>query len=400
MKIGMLTDVYKPVINGVTNSVALCKREMERVGHEVYVFTFGDQDHKDDEANVIRAPSIPLSDTGYHLGLLYSRQARDKLQEMDILHAHHPFFSGRLATRYGRQFNLPIVFTNHTRYDLHARAYLPFVPPSLTALALEALMPPFTALCDLVVAPSEGLRRIAVEWGVVQEHVVVIANGIDLDHFHNPKRPLGRHELGIPDDAIVLVYCGRLGPEKNLPFLLSAFGGAAQAVPNLFLLIIGGGPDEGRVRERAAAMPGVRFAGPVAYDQIPRYLAVGDVFATASVTEVHPLSVIEALAAGLPVLGIRSPGISDTVTDGIDGYLTDHDLAAYTAMMVRLLLEPGRRRAMAAEARVRSRAYDIRLTAAALLSHYERLIADAKTRPPKAKLWETLAREVQQVLGE
>jgi 1,2-diacylglycerol 3-alpha-glucosyltransferase len=399
MKIGMLTDVYKPVLNGVTNSVALCKCEMEKAGHEVFVFTFGHQDYRDEEAHVIRSPALPLSDTGYHLGLLYSRQARETLQQMDILHAHHPFMSGRLAARYGRQLNLPIVFTNHTRYDLHARAYLPFVPPSLTHVALEALMPAFAALCDLVVAPSEGLRQIAAEWGV-EDNVAVIPNGIDLDHYQHPARPPSRQKLDIPDEAIVLVYCGRLGPEKNLSFLLDAFSGAVQAVPRAYLLVIGGGPEERGVRERAAAIPHVRVVGPVAYAEVPRYLAAGDVFATASVSEVHPLSVIEALAASLPVLGIRSPGISDTVTDGVCGYLTDHNLAAYTAMMVRLLLEPERRRAMAAEARERSREFDIRLTAAALLSHYERLIADAKTRPPKVRLWETLAREVQQVLGE
>lgn len=399
MRIGMLTDVYKPVINGVTNSVALCKREMERIGHDVFVFTFGHQDYLDDEPGVIRSPALPLSDTGYHLGLLYSRQARATLQEMDILHAHHPFFSGRLATRYGHQLNLPIVFTNHTRYDLHAQAYLPFLLPSLTHLALEALMPAFTALCDLVVAPSEGLRQIANGWGV-QDKVAVIPNGVDLDRFRDPPIPLSRRELNIPDDAILLVYCGRLGPEKNLAFLLNAFAGAVQAVPSAFLLLIGGGPEERELRKRAAAIPHVSFAGPVAYHDVPRYLAVGDVFATASVSEVHPLSVIEALAAGLPVLGIRSPGISDSVTHGVDGYLTGHDLAAYTAMMVRLLLEPDRRLGMAAEARDRSSRYDIRLTAASLITHYERLIAEAKTRPPKAKLWETLAREVQQVLGE
>ncbi len=67
MKIGMLTDVYKPVINGITNSIALCKREMEAAGHQVYVFTFGHDDYQDTESHVVRSTAIPLSDTGYHL---------------------------------------------------------------------------------------------------------------------------------------------------------------------------------------------------------------------------------------------------------------------------------------------------------------------------------------------
>jgi len=395
----MLTDVYKPVINGITNFISLVKRAMEAAGHQVYVFTFGRQDYIDDEPGIIRSPAVPLSDTGYYFNLVYSRQAREKLQEMDILHTHHPFISGRLATRYGRQSNLPVVFTNHTRYDLYAQAYLPLAPPALTNMALEAFMPSFTTLCDLVIAPSAGIKQVMLDLGIKKE-IVVIPNGIDLSQPSSPARPVTRTELGIPDSAIVLIYCGRMGPEKNLDFLLQAFGGATQAVPNTCLLLVGGGPTEKSLREQAAQAPGVRFVGEVGYDNVPAYLSIGDVFVTASVTEVHPLSVIEALAAGLPVLGIHSPGVSDTVRDGIDGYLTNHDLAAFTAMMVRLLLEPERRTTMAANARERSKVYDIRATAATLLTHYERLIVEVQTRPPKEKLWQTLAREVQQVFGE
>ena len=69
MKIGMLTDVYKPVVNGVTNSISLCKREMEAAGHQVTVFTFGPHDREDAEPGIVRSPAIPISDTGYHFSL-------------------------------------------------------------------------------------------------------------------------------------------------------------------------------------------------------------------------------------------------------------------------------------------------------------------------------------------
>ncbi len=377
MKVAMLTDVYKPVINGVTNSVALCKREMESAGHQVYVFTFGHLKYQDEETHIYRSPALPLSDTGYYIGLQHSREARATLGEMDILHAHHPFASGLLAVHYGRQLGLPVIFTNHTRYDLHAQAYLRFLPPPLTQVALETLMPAFVSQCDLVIAPSDGLRRVALDWGV-RENVVVIPNGIELDRFHYREAPALRRQLDLPGDATVLVYCGRLGPEKNLHFLMDAFAGAVQAVPDAFLLIVGGGPEEKALRERASAVPNVRFAGPVDYQEVPRYLAAGDVFVTASVTEVHPLSVLEALGAGLPVLGIDSPGISDTVTDGVEGYVARDGLPAYTALMVRMLLEPDRRQVMANAAIERSRHYDIKRTAAALLSHYERLLETRK----------------------
>ncbi len=399
MKIGMLTDVYKPVINGITNFISLCKATMEAAGHQVFVFTFGQLDYHDEEARIVRSPAVPLSDTGYYFSLMYSRPAREQLREMDILHVHHPFMSGRLAIQYGRQFNLPVVYTNHTRYDLYAQAYLPLIPPALTHAALETFMPSFATLCDLVLAPSAGVKRVLQELGVEKE-IVVVPNGIDLERLSQPATRISRAALGVPDDATLLMYCGRLGPEKNLDFLLKAFAGAAVAVPDAHLVLVGGGPEEQELRERAVNMPRVTLTGEVVYDEVPGYLAAADIFVTPSVTEVHPLSVIEALAAGLPVLGIHSPGISDTVRHALDGYLTAHDLPSYTAMLVRMLLEPERRAEMAATARQRSQQYDIRATVSTLLAQYERLISEAKLRPPKEKLWQTLAREVQQVLGE
>jgi glycosyltransferase involved in cell wall biosynthesis len=399
MHVGMLTDVYKPVVNGITNAISLCKREMEAAGHQVTVFTFGPQEDTDHESGVIRSSAIPIADTGYSLGLLYSREARESLRRMDVLHAHHPFLSGRMATRYGHQLNLPVLFTNHTRYDLYAKTYLPILPPALTHGVLEAFMPAFAALCDLVIAPSEGVEHVLRELGVNQE-IVVIPNGIDLQRFDEPLATVPRSRFGIPDDALVVVYCGRLAAEKNLEFLLKAFRGVAQAVPDAYLLIVGSGPLEEHLHLVVSQLQRVVFAGAVSYQDVPAHLGLGDLFATASMTEVHPLSVIEATAAGLPVLAIESPGIDEIVRDGVDGLLVDDDLPTYTAMMVRLLMEPDRRAAMAVAARERSRQFDVRHTVALLLEQYERLAAEFRHRPPKETLWAAMAREVQQVFGD
>jgi 1,2-diacylglycerol 3-alpha-glucosyltransferase len=399
MNIGMLTDVYRPVINGVTNFISLAKREMELRGHHVSVFTFGRGEPNVDEPNVVISPAVPLADTGYHLSLAFSREAREKLQQMDILHAHHPFISGRLATRYSRVYNLPIVFTNHTRYDLYARSYLPAVPPMLTQLMLESYMPAFTALCDLVIAPSPGVERVLRQLGVEKE-IRVIPNGIDLDRIRHPTSAIGRLELGIDEDAAILMYCGRLGPEKNVDFLLDMFQGVREAVPNAYLVLVGGGPVASRLQERACPCEHVRFVGQVPYEAVAGYLAMADLFVTASVTEVHPLSVVEAIAAGLPVVAIRSPGIEDTIRHGLEGYLSSENVCAFTALVVKALLEEDQRRVMARNALERSNDFDIRTTVAILLKEYERLIEESRQRPPKETLWQTLSREVQQVLGE
>jgi glycosyltransferase involved in cell wall biosynthesis len=116
----------------------------------------------------------------------------------------------------------------------------------------------------------------------------------------------------------------------------------------------------------------------IPYDKLPAYLAMCDVFVTASVTEVHPLSVIEAMGAGLPVLGIESPGVGDTVEDGQTGFLSNEDAIAFAVKMTRLVTEADLRRKMGAAARQASSRYAIERTTELMLAHYERLIREAE----------------------
>ena len=71
MRIGMMVDTYKPYVSGVTNHIDLHKGVLERAGHEVYVFTFGDEDQQDDEPRILRSPGVPIADSGFYLSLRY-----------------------------------------------------------------------------------------------------------------------------------------------------------------------------------------------------------------------------------------------------------------------------------------------------------------------------------------
>jgi 1,2-diacylglycerol 3-alpha-glucosyltransferase len=383
MRIGMLADTYKPYVSGVTNVIDLSKRYLESQGHQVYVFTFGDVDYHDDEPNVIRSPGLPLVDTGYFLNVRYNRQARNLLRTMDIVHVHHPFLSGRLAIWYCKPRGIPIVFTNHTRYDLYAQAYFPVLPEGIGDAFLKAFIPGFCSSMDMVVAPSTGLKKVLERAGVT-DHIEVVPNGVDLSPFRQSIEPIDRSELCIGEKQVILVFAGRIAPEKNLPFLLRAFNGAAQAYEDLCLLIIGDGPERENLEDRVSHMgitDRVHFTGMVDYQKIPRYLAAADVFVTASVTEVHPLSVIEAMGAGLPVLGIESPGVGDTVTDGEDGFIVpEEDLAAFTAKMVRLVTDAELRQSMGQRARQTSELYDYRRTTQQMAELYQKVIANNSGR--------------------
>lgn len=374
-------DSYKPYVSGITNYVDINKRYFEMAGHEVFVFTFGDLDYNDGEKNVIRSRGVPLADSGFYLSMRYSRAARKLLQTMDIIHVQHPFLSGRLALRYCR--DIPIVYTNHTRYDLYAQAYLPMMPEEMSQGLLQAYMPSFCNAVDMVIAPSAGMKKILRQLNVERD-VEVVPNGVDLKDFLTAK-PLSRDQFGYKEDDILLVYSGRIALEKNLPFLLKSFAGIAEALPKAQLLLLGSGVQlyEEEIRSLVGELnlsERVRLTGRIAYDQLPAYLAMCDIFVTASVTEVHPLSVIEAMGTGLPVMGIQSVGVGDTVQDGITGFLSTHELAAFTAKLTRLCLDPNLRAQMRDSAREASSAYAIERVSNVLLEHYEKIVKEAKPR--------------------
>jgi len=385
MRIGMMLDMYQPYISGVTNYVTLNKRVLEQHGHTVFVFTFGDESYVDDEPNVVRSPGLPLTvkDTGLSFNLRYSQAAQRKVRSMDVIHVQHPFLSGQLALRYARSRGVPVIFTNHTRYDLYAHHYLPsFIPEAVSQTLLQTYLPNFCQHCDLVIAPSPGVQTVLRDLGVLAE-IKVIPNGIDLSPFAASAQGRSRAELGLPEGQIVLMYLGRLGPEKNLAFLLRAFVGVAAACPTAVLALVGDGSETDNLRDqahKAGLAERVIFLGQVPHAEVSDYLRAADVFVTASDTEVHPFSLIEAMAAGLPALGIDSPGVGDIIVDNVNGLLSVPDLAVFTAQMVRLVMDYDLRRALAAQARVSSQQFDIQRTAGLLYREYERLAGQRTQR--------------------
>jgi glycosyltransferase involved in cell wall biosynthesis len=391
MRIGMMVDTYKPYVSGVTNHVDLHKRFLEQAGHEVYVFTFGDEDYLDDDPHVLRSPGVALADTGFYLSLRYKTKHKKLLQTMDLVHVHHPFLSGRLALNYCRSERIPIVFTNHSRYDLLAQAYLPLMPDEVSHSLLQAYMPDFCEAVDLVISPSESMARILRELDV-KSHIEVIPNGVELRKFHQAK-PFPRSQFGFTDHDILLVYAGRIAPEKNIQFLLQSFAGIAQLIPNLYLLIVGGGKRqfEEELQESIVQLgisSRVRNTGMISYEDIPSYLAMCDIFVTTSVSETFGMSTVEAMGVGLPIMAIHSTGTSDLVEDGKTGLLSTEDVAAFTAKLTYLCLHPSLRKEMGLAAYEASRQYDIERTTDILLKHYIRLTQN--TRPLKRSLDERL----------
>lgn len=378
MRIGMFCDMYMPHVSGVTNHIKLYKRYYESQGHEVYLFTFGNTSYQDDEPNVIRSLALPWGNTGWSFSLLFGHDARALIPTLDVIHTHHPFQSGALVKPYCERYGIPLVFTNHTRYDLYSDTYASLVPQGARYLYLKFALKEMLDSCALVITPSKSIAEWLDEF-VEYKRGAVIPNGIDIEAFAHPQRTTTRASVGVKDDEFLLCYAGRIAPEKSTDYLLSEFAQAAKQVPHLKLLMIGGGAD----LEKARAFvydhnlaDRVIFTGMQPYGMLPTFESLGDAFVTGSVSEVHPLVVLEAMAAGMCVLGVASPGISDTVDHGVHGLLAESQAeGALARHMVELATKPALTHQLRANARAHVEQYSLANTAGVTLAHYERLIA-------------------------
>ncbi|RME60041.1 MAG: glycosyltransferase family 4 protein, partial [Caldilineae bacterium] len=375
MRIALFSDVYKPVINGVVNHVSLLKKYFEQWGEQVWLFVPGQNPTEEDEPNVIRLPGIPIADTGYHLSVTIDQRARNILKMVDIIHVHHPFISGAFGLTLSRRYNIPLVFTNHTRYDLYVREYLPLVPDAVSETALQAYFSIFSQRCAALIAPSPSIAEVMRGWGV-QGKIVVIPNGVELERYRKVHGGPTRAELGIPEDAVVGLYLGRISGEKSIDRLIRIYAILIHEEPRIHLLLVGGGPDLEDCRELAheLGLDGrVTFTGAVPYEQTPGYLKLGDYFVSASVTEVHPLTFIEAAAAGLPLVGIDSPGVSDIIRHGETGLIAQDNDLSLGLCILHMVRDPELRARLAAAAQADSNRFAAHTTAREVLRLYESL---------------------------
>jgi glycosyltransferase involved in cell wall biosynthesis len=377
MRIALFSDVYKPVLNGVVNHVALLKKYFEQLGEQVWLFVPGTPAMDDDEKNVIRIPGIPIADTGYHLSVAVDQRSRRLLKQMDVIHVHHPFLSGSFGLAFSRRYNLPLIFTNHTRYDLYVQQYLPRLPEAISETALQAFFHLFSGRCSTIIAPSQSIAEVMQEWGV-HSKVVVVPNGIELEDFRTTTHRLARQDLNIRDEALVGIFVGRMSGEKSVERLMTIFAALFEEDPRLHLLLVGGGPELEEYRRLAHQLEiadKVTFTGKVPYTGIADYLALADFFVSASVTEVHPLTFIEAAAAGLPAVGIASPGVQDIIVDGQTGYIASDNDLSFGLRILRMAQDRDRRVEMGQAAALYSNQFAAHTNARRVLNVYREVTA-------------------------
>ncbi len=230
---------------------------------------------------------------------------------------------------------------------------------------LEGLLRPLSlrACAGLVIAPHTEADRVRARYGMPARKIARIFNPLDLSQWKADDRSAARAALGIPPEARVAVWHGRVDvPRKGLDILLDAWEHVCAAHPghDLRLLLVGTGRDADLLRRRLAALdaPGVRWIDEYVLDRavLRRYLSAADVYVFPSRHEGFPVAPIEAMACGLPVVAADAQGVPDILEDGeASGGLVvpREDPEALARALGPLLTDPARCRAVGARARRR-----------------------------------------------
>lgn len=384
MRIGIFTESYEPIINGVSVCVSTLRDELTRRGHEIFIFAPAFKGHDDRSDHVLRFPAVhTVLMPGYPFPVPYSPGVHRRFESLalDVVHTQTPFLLGILGARWARRHGIPLVSTNHTLYTEYVH-YIPIRPKALTRRFMVYHMRKYYSGCDAVVVPSTPVERILRSYGVTTRVQVIKTGVVGIPRLDSVERGRVRESFGVNDGGFLLLYVGRIAREKNLTMLLSAFKIVSDTHPNVRLVIVGGGPALGETRQFASELgiaDRLHFTGMLHRDEIEPVFASADAFAFPSTTETQGIAICEALSAGLPVVAVNAGGIPENIQPGIDGFLTENDPAEFADRISFLVENPSERAAMAGNAQTNSACFSIERMANDFEAFYGSVIGERKS---------------------
>lgn len=387
MRIGIFTDTYPPFINGVSTSIVMLKKALEKQGHTVYIVTVNNENMKykyEEDEKVIRIPGIPVGIYDYRLTGIYPVKIVNKIRKwhLDVIHSQTEFGVGTFARIIAKQFHIPLVHTYHTMYEdyVHYITKGYFVGTSKKIVEYLTLFYCDKTISELIV-PTEKTKELFKEKYKVNRNVYVIPTGIEIEKFYlennkNLNILEKRNSLCIAKDDFVILFVGRIGTEKNIDLLLNGMDKLIKLSKKIKLLIIGDGPDMGYYKEyvyKRKLGKNVIFTGKVPWDSISEYYLIADIFATASVTETQGLTVIEAMAAGLPVVCINDESFTGTIMNNVDGIIFNN-LEEYIEAITKLYQDRELLKNLGKKARIDAEKYSSEKFATSVLEVYRTAI--------------------------
>ncbi|PSB03907.1 glycosyltransferase [Merismopedia glauca] len=369
MRIALFTETFLPKIDGIVTRLKHTVEHLQRQGNQVLVFSpdGGLREYKGAKIHGVAAFPFPLYP---ELKLAVPRPSIGKALEKfrpDLIHVVNPACLGVAGIYYAKTLDIPLLASYHTHLPKYLHHYgLGMLEGVLWELLKvghnQALLNLCTSTAIMEELSSHGIERVDL-W----------QKGVDTEMFqpHLASAKMRSHLTQGHPDSPLLLYVGRLGAEKEIEKIKPVL----ESIPNARLALVGNGPHREALKEYFAGTP-TYFVGYLQGLELASAYASADAFIFPSRTETLGLVLLEAMAAGCPVIAARSGGIPDIVTDGVNGFLFDpDDQNGALKATERLLQDPDRKETLRQAARQEAECWGWAAATRQLMGYYQKAIA-------------------------
>lgn len=368
MRVALFTETFLPKVDGIVTRLCHTIEHLQRLGDTVFIISpaGGLTDYQGAEIFGVDGfplpmyPELKIAVPNASIG-----QALERFQP-DLIHVVNPAILGLGGIYYAKKWKLPLVASYHT----HLPQYLHHYGFGLLEPLLWELLKSGHNQADLNLCTSTAMVEELSSHGI--ERVHLWQRGVDTESFQPQfaTAEMRDHLSQGHPDCQLLLYVGRLGAEKEIEQIKPIL----EALPQTRLALVGDGPNRQALEQHFAGTP-THFVGYLRGQELAAAYASADAFVFPSRTETLGLVLLEAMAAGTPVVAARSGGIPDIVTDGVNGYLFDpNDETGALAATQRLLANPAEREMLRQNARQEAERWGWAAATRQLKRYYDNLL--------------------------
>lgn len=372
LRVALFSGNYNYVMDGPVRALNKLVAHLEKRGHEVLVFApTSKTSYLDHAGELVSLPSCPAPRRPeYRIGVGLYGSAKTRLKEFapNLIHIAAPDLGGLGALNYARRNNIPAVASFHTRFDTYPRYY----GAAWAEKYLTRYMRYFYGRCQHVYPPSQSMADELLRDGIGRE-MRLWTRGVDSALFNPIRRDMAwRRSVGIADDEIAVLFVGRLVLEKGIDHFAKTIAATSATHPKVRAIIVGGGPELDYFRKHC---PTGVFLGHQGGEDLARAYASGDIFFNPSITETFGQVTLEAMASGLPALCANAAGSLSLVDDGVTGFISIPDVAAFTEKLNPLVGDAALRAEMGAAGRDKALTFSWDAVLDDLIANYRDAIA-------------------------
>ena len=351
MKVGLFIDTWYPMVDGVIKVVDnYARRLLNYCDVVVFCPEARGTDYKDDSSlpyKVVRCSSLPMIRYDYNIptpALDPVFEAKLITSGIDLVHIHSPFAVGLAGLLFAKIHRIPVVATLHSQYRQDFEGALHFKPALDTVMA--SIMGVFNS-CDECWAVNGGIKDLYVnEYGLTAPCKVRL-NATDHMPVPDPAEAASvvNRTYGVPEDATVFLFVGRINFLKNIDFTVRALAKAkARGLKNFRMLFVGRGQDEDKlaevVREEGLSDEVVMCGLVSEREMLQNLYSRAKLFLFPSLYDANSLVQIEAACQGTPTVFIEGARTAATVKSGVNGYSSPADEESYARTIMDIMADP------------------------------------------------------------